>query len=288
MSVERKIEHSQNFIRQSDTVKDLLRKSNIQSSDLVVEIGPGKGIITRELLKQAREVIAIEHDARFSEKLLALERANHLQLVVGDFLEWELPSTAFKVFSNIPFNYTSDIVNKLTSSTNLPTDIYLVMQQSAAHRFIGTPYQKNSLISILLSIDYTIKILAEIDKECFVPKPSVNIVFVHFSRHSEQLIPKTDEQLFRDFVVYGYTQWALTILEAFKKVFTKRQRSIIAKTQKLGDLKPSDLSLDQWIGLFKTFSKYVSDKKKLIIKGQEKRLNMQQRNIEKSHRTRES
>lgn len=288
MPLKRKIEHSQNFIRQPETVRNLLILSNIQPNDLVIEIGPGRGIITRELLKQAGQVIAIELDARFSEELFALERADHLQLIIGDFLEWELPNTPYKVFSNIPFNYTSDIINKLASSENKASDIYLVMQLSAAWRFVGPPYQKNSLMSILLSLEFAINILTEIDRESFNPVPSVKIVFVHFRRRSEPLVSKADVQLFRDFVVYGYTQWAPTALEAFGKVFTKRQRSIIARSQKLKHLKPSELSIEQWIELFTTFSQVVSDEKKLLVEGQEKRLIEQQKNVQKSYRTREN
>ena len=286
MPSKRIVEHSQNFIRHPQFVRQLLELSNVGSSDLVVEIGSGTGMITRELVKIANRVIAIERDSRFSEQLLEIKRYKNFQLVIEDFVNWQLPQEDYKVFSNIPFNYTSDIVKKLTSSNNQPTDMYLIMQKEAANRFMGLPYHKNSLISILISIDFNVQILTEIDPASFTPKPSVGIVFVHFNKRSEQLIPLTERQFFRDFVVYGYAQWAPTILDAFSKVFTKRQRSIIAKSQKLEHLKPSDTSREQWIDLFKTFDKYVSEDKKSFIHGQEEKLHNQQSKIEKSYRTR--
>jgi 23S rRNA (adenine-N6)-dimethyltransferase len=291
MSFQRDLRHSQNFIRRPELVKELLKLTEISPNDLVVEIGPGKGVITRELLKRVGRIIAIERDSKFSEELSLLNNLGNLQLVIDDFLEWQLPQNKYKVFSNIPFNYTADIVNKLTSSDNLPTDIYLIMQEAAAHRFAGVPYNENSLISILIGVNFSVQILREIDRESFEPKPNVNVVFVHFDRYARSqiprsLIPDDEQQLFRDFVVYGYTQWEPTVLSAFSKVFTQRQQSIIAKSQKIEGLKPTDLTIDQWIGLFKTFRKYVSENKKHRVRGSEEHLTKQKKRLHKQHRTR--
>ncbi len=288
MSHQRRIEHSQNFIRNSNLVKELLELTQIEHTDLVIEIGPGKGIITKELLKRAGRVIAIERDPQFSDNLLLLKKEGDFQLVIGDFLKWQIPRDKFKVFSNIPFNYTADIVNKLVNSPdNSPTDIYLIMQEAAAHRFIGAPYEQNSLISMLFAIDYTVNILRKISRDNFDPKPNITISFVHFSRRVKAPIPINEKQFFRDFVVFGYTKWAPTVLESFNKVFTKRQRLIIAKSQKLNGLKPTDLSIEQWINLYKSFLQYVDESKKNLVYGSEKRLQKQQSKLEKSYRTRE-
>jgi len=91
MFPKRRLEHSQNFIRHTKIVKDLLSLSNINRNDLVVEIGPGKGIITRQLLKQAGFVIAVERDSKFSEELLFLKNEGSFDLLICDFLEWQLP-----------------------------------------------------------------------------------------------------------------------------------------------------------------------------------------------------
>lgn len=206
MSAQRELQYSQNFIRRSRLVKELLELTEIGPDDLVVEIGPGKGMITRELLKRAGRVVAVERDPEFSEELSSLEEQRHFQLVIGDFLDWQLPREKYKVFSNIPFNYTADIVKKLTTADNLPTDIYLIMQKAAAYKFAGMPYHKNSLASILISIDFSVQMLREIDRESFKPKPSVDVVFVHFDRYARSqtprsLIPEDERELFRDFVV---------------------------------------------------------------------------------------
>lgn len=292
MSSQRELWHSQNFIRRAELVEELLALTDIGSHDLVVEIGPGRGVITRELVKRAGRVIAVEQDSGFAEELSRLDAQASFELAICDFMEWQLPQEKYKVFSNIPFNYTADIVNKLTSAENLPTDMYLVMQEDAALRFAGMPYQKNSLISTLIKLDFSVKILRKLDQENFEPRPNVNVVFVHFDRHATSqmpmaLIPEDERQIFRDFVVYGYTQWSPTVLEAFTRIFTERQRAIIAKSQKLEGLKPTDLTFDQWIGLYKSFRTYVSEGKKQRVRGSEKQLRSQQEKISRSHRTRQ-
>lgn len=286
MSSQRELGHSQSFIRRPELVEELLDLTGIGPNDLVVEIGPGKGVITRELVKRAGRVIAVEKDPRFAEGLSLLSTQGDFQLVIGDFLEWQLPQDKYKVFSNIPFNYTADIVDKLTSSDNLPVDMYLIVQEAAAHRYAGMPYHKNSLISILVAIDFSVRILRGIDRNCFEPKPGVSVVLAHFGRRSQPLISERDRQLFRDFVVYGYIQWASTVLEAFSKVFTKRQVSIIIKFQKLEGLKPTELTIDQWMELFDTFCRYVGERKKRHVRGSEKLLRRQQEKLDKLHRTR--
>lgn len=286
MEQQRKLEHSQNFIRRPELVVELIGLTNIGPGDLVIEIGPGKGVITKELLKQAGSVTAIERDPGFTKALSILNTHGNFQLVIGDFLEWQLPTGNYKIFSNIPFNYTADIMHKLTSSDNLPTDMYLIMQEAAAHRFAGTPYGEPSLMSTLIAIDFSVNIIRIINRDSFEPKPNVDVVFVHFAKHLSPKIPDEVRQLFRDFVVFGYTQWAATVLDSFKDVFSKRQRSIIAKSQKLQSLKSKELTIDQWIGLFRAFGQYVGESKKQRVRESEKRLKEQQRKLDKSYRTR--
>lgn len=286
MLTERKIEHSQNFICQPKLVQDLLSLSSIGRNDLVVEIGPGKGIITQELLRCAGYVIAVEQDARFAEHLSLLTPQSNLRLVICDFLSWQLPQEQFKVFANIPFNHTADIVTRLTSAKSNLGEMYLIMQEAAAHRFAGVPYVKNSQASILLAIDFSVELLRKISPSYFKPKPNVSIVFVHFARRTRPLVSENNRQSFRDFVVYGYNQWAPTLIDAFKDIFSRRQLSIIAKTHDLTGLKPSDLTLDQWLGLFDTYCKYVSEDKKKLVFESERRLKKMESRLDKQHRTR--
>ena len=96
---------SQNFLHNHKFVKFLVRQSSIGEKDLVLEIGPGRGIITNELLQIASQVIAIEKDTS-----LVFKSHPRLNLIYGDFLEFTPPTHNYKVFSNIPFSITAEIL----------------------------------------------------------------------------------------------------------------------------------------------------------------------------------
>ena len=111
--------YSQNTLVDPKLVAELIRKSSIGKKDTVVEIDAGRGIITRELIRVAGKVIAVEID-----KELCLDLKNkfrnikNLELICGDFLKFKLPLYHYKVFANIPFIITSDVIRKLTSDNN--------------------------------------------------------------------------------------------------------------------------------------------------------------------------
>ncbi|WP_276612745.1 ribosomal RNA small subunit methyltransferase A, partial [Klebsiella pneumoniae] len=116
------IKDSQNFLHNTKLVEDLLFKSNITKEDFVVEIGPGKGIITKALSKICKAVTAIEFDSVLADKLTHEFKSSNVSIIEADFLKYNLPDHNYKVFSNIPFNITASILNKLLDSENPPLD----------------------------------------------------------------------------------------------------------------------------------------------------------------------
>ena len=134
----RRIVYSQNYLRSPRLVDRLLDRSAISGDDLVIEIGPGRGVITERLAARCRQVIAVEKDPVLVEELRArFAQGGNVALFAADFLEFPLPLTSYKVFANIPFNITAAIVGKLTSGISPPSDAYLGMQREAADRFLG-------------------------------------------------------------------------------------------------------------------------------------------------------
>src|SRR6185369_5283806 len=96
---------AQNFLRSSKLVHRLVEKSSIGPQDTVVEIGPGHGIITAELARVAKRVIAIEKDRRLAERLRnRFQERPNVEIVESDFLEFPLPNYKYKIFANIPYN----------------------------------------------------------------------------------------------------------------------------------------------------------------------------------------
>ncbi|MFA6184979.1 MAG: rRNA adenine N(6)-methyltransferase family protein [Candidatus Shapirobacteria bacterium] len=275
---------SQNFIKDPFVIKELLSVSSINPNDLVVEIGPGRGIITKELIVRAKEVIAIEKDLDLYQGLIEkFKDIENLKILNKDFLNWNLPIQSYKVFSNIPFNITAEIIDKLLKSKNKPTEIYFILQTEAAQKYQGGEIETQS--SILSKIFYDVEILGEIDRTAFTPKPQINISFIKFTLKNQNknlpCLPANwlgqgempegqrdfDYQQFRDFVIYGFNQWKDNIQNAYKKVFSFNQFKSINKNLKINNLKPSQLKLDQWLEFFDAYQKFVPIDKKDLVDG---------------------
>jgi len=233
---ERQLSHAQNFLKSSEFVGDLIDRTGIKSGDFVVEIGPGKGIITLELSKRAEKVVGVELDPTLVRSLKAgFSGKDNVEIVEADFLKWDLPKRPYKVFANIPFNMTADMVNKLLSAENPPEAAYLIMQDRAAGRFMGPPFGPSSQMSTLLQPFYNMGIIVRIDRREFSPVPNVNAVLARFEKRKEPAVDPTYQTLYRDFVVYGYNQWKPTLLESFRGVFTGKQLDIMARDLGLED-----------------------------------------------------
>lgn len=139
------IKFSQNFLHSNSLVKNLIALSKISKQDNILEIGPGKGIITQNLSKASKSVTAIELDEKLAEELKTKFKGSNVKIVKGDFLDYKVQSYEYKVFSNIPFNITANIINKLLGSKNQPTQLFLIMQYEAFLKYAGLPYYKESL-----------------------------------------------------------------------------------------------------------------------------------------------
>lgn len=255
---------SQNFIKSPFLIRQLLEASNINPNDSVLEIGPGRGIITEQLVEKTQKVIAIEKDPELFELLTSkFQDRPNLKLINKDFLNFDLPKTDYKVFSNIPFDITAEIIDKFLKSDHLPQDLYLIMQQEAAEKYLGDKTETQS--SILVKPFYDIEILGDIDRTSFTKKPQVNIVFTHFSLKKDFLIDQSFYQNFRDFVIYGFNQWQSNIQKSFKAVFSFNQFKFINSHLKINHLKPSELNINQWLELFNIYIKYVPNDKKDLV-----------------------
>jgi len=261
---------SQNFIKSSQLVKELISFSGLVSNDLVVEIGPGRGIITQQLLNLDLKVITVEKDRDLISFLQDKFSQNHnLTLINQDFLSWNFPTKPFKIFSNIPFSITAPILNKILKSKFKPIEIYFIMQLEAAQKY-SLSDDFNNQDAILLAPFYDIEILGDIDRTAFTPKPQVDIVFAKFTLKPEVAIDSNIYQQFRDFVIFGFNQWKPNIFEIYKKIFSYGQFKKINHQLKINNLKPTQLNFSQWISLFEIYSKFTHDPKKRLVSGFEK------------------
>ncbi|HEX5548865.1 MAG TPA: 23S ribosomal RNA methyltransferase Erm [Ktedonobacterales bacterium] len=277
---------SQNFLRDPHVIADLLNRFDLGSDSTVYEIGPGEGLITRQLAQRFRKVVAIEKDAWLACLLQRTFRDYpNVTVVAGDFLRHPLPRSPYKVFANIPFNITSAIVTRLTAEEQSVDEAYLTMQREAARMYLGNPGE--SLRSILLKPWFELEIAHRFRRSDFVPSPRVDVVMLRLRKRGPPLVHAADRQLFRDFVVYMFTHWQPNHITPLNDIFTRQQRRFMER--ELGfdlDVKPTSISLEEWLALFDQLQQVGDAHIRRWLAGSEKRLLQQQRAIQKIHRTR--
>jgi 23S rRNA (adenine-N6)-dimethyltransferase len=257
---------AQNFIRNSRLVRSLINASSIEPYDTVYEIGPGHGIITAELARTASKVIAIEKDPVLVKQLRERFRhAHNIEIIANDFLQYHIPDREYKIFANIPYNITANIVRKIFYIPPIPNEAYLVMQKEAAEKFSGTP--KENLFSILAKPLFNLHIIRGLRRTDFKPVPNVDSVLLHIKKRRSLLIREEDIPLYRIFVRYGFKSWKKNLKLTFKPIFTYRQWKRLSKDLHFPlDITPSELTFEQWLRLFECFKHRVPSQKQMLIK----------------------
>lgn len=248
----RQLSDSQNFITKRRLIGRIIRLAGISREDTVLEIGTGKGHLTKVLCERSGSVISIEIDRKLYESAGdRLARYGNLTLIHGDFLNYRLPAKGtYKVFSNIPYFITTQIVEKLTAAQNPPSDIWLVMEKGAAKRFMGTP--KETTRSLLLKANWKMNIAYHFRREDFHPMPSVDSVLVHFARKKT---PDLNREEYREFQRFLEHSMKYGICGG-RGLLTKRQVSVAFKQAGLPQIETSGVTLYiQWLCLFRCWRK---------------------------------
>ena len=246
---------AQNCLRSPKLVHRLVRMSNIRPSDTVYEIGPGHGIITAALAGVARQVIAVEKDPELVRRLRERFRAvENVAIVQRDFLDYSFRTSIadYKIFANIPYNRTAQIVRKILRERSNLREAYLIMQKEAAKKFSGSP--RETLLSILTKPFFDLQIMLQLKRTDFQPVPNVDSVLFSIKRRANPYIDAQDAALYCEFVRYGFERWKPNLRLAFKNVFTYKQWKRLARDLSFPlNATPSELSVEQWLGLYQGF-----------------------------------
>lgn len=248
----RRKELSQIFLRSPELVNRLVGSSSIGKTDVVLEIGPGEGIITDALLQKASLVTAVERDpVLYSRLKQQFYRRQNLNLVCADFLSFQLPNEPYKVFANTPFSIEGKIVRKLIDAPNPPEDCYLILRREVAERLAGIP--RNGQFSVLHKPWFQFEIFHRFKRNDFTPKPKVKSVMLRFLKQPYPLLPESEKLRFQQFAtdIFGGGR---RMRQNLRRVFNPSQIRSLAQQLKLNlDAKRSDLSLLQWIYLYRFF-----------------------------------
>ena len=241
---------SQNFLKDRKLVEKLVRESSIGFKDTILEIGPGKGIITELLLNRANKVIAVELDTNlyFYLKKRFSESMSKLLLVNKNFLEFKLPRYPYKVFANIPFSIEGKIIRKLLNADRPPEDAYLVVRRDLGERLIGERHENQ--FSVFYKPWFSFEIVHYFKRFDFEPLYTMDILLLRFTQRKSPLLEVKDKQKYIALVGQGFGGGRLLRYNLRSFLSYKEIKRLACENNFSFKDKPTKLTLSQWITLF--------------------------------------
>ena len=191
--VKRKL--SQNFLIDQNIVDKILAVAKLSSNDTVLEIGPGRGALTRKIVTQSKEAVAIEFDSNLIADL------DYLKVYEADFLKFDLSqlsSPPYKVISNLPYHITSKILEKLALNKPHFTSLTLMVQDEFADKLL---HPMETALITFLHYHYSIEKHFTVSRNCYYPKPNVSSAVITLEPNNHPLDPN-----FYHFLKKGYAQ----------------------------------------------------------------------------------
>ncbi len=192
----------QNYLIEQEVLDVIVETADLKKTDRVVEIGPGIGILTKELLPRVGSVTAIELDARVLPLLLqyckpVLDAGGKMEIIQGNALSVPFPETPYKIVANIPYHITSPLLrHAFLESTRPPEALTLMIQREVAEKIVDTEHA--GLLTILVAIFGTPELVAIVPPKCFLPPPEVDSAILHIRSHEKPLADAaTVERIFR-------------------------------------------------------------------------------------------
>lgn len=248
----------QNFLKSGKALRDIILAAKISEKDTVVEIGPGKGVLTAKVLEYAGKVIAIEKDRDLipvlNENFQEDIKNKKLVLLENDILTFDLSklSKKYKVVANIPFYITGAILEKFLESDYQPECMALIVQKEVAERIVARD-GKESILSMSVRVFGEPKFIGKIPARYFSPEPKVDSAILLIENIKNTLKDK-DKDTFFKFVKAGFSQKRKTLLKNLTG-FGLTRELLEEKFEKLGinpTIRAEKLSLETWLALIKS------------------------------------
>ena len=241
--------------------------AEITSTDTVVEIGPGTGVLTKEILSRGATVIALEADLRaievlretFDTEIVAgILALHHIDVRKLDLATLPLISDhAFKVVANIPYYLSGFLFRTFLESAVQPTDLVYLVQKEVAKR-ITTDLQrgeKESLLSLSVKAYGTPKYIKTVTRGHFTPSPKVDSGIIAIQNITRENFKDIEESLFFNLLHLGFGQKRKQLLGNLSKKYSRETLTPIFSTADIPiAARAEDISLEKWLVLVKELS----------------------------------
>ncbi len=251
----------QNFLKSKTALFKMIEVGEISPQDTLLEVGPGKGVLTEKLLEKAGKVIAIEKDHRLmellQEKFAAEISAGKLILSNEDILDFKPENSLapYKIIANIPYYITGQFLRKFLESDCQPERIIVMVQKEIADRIVAHD-KKESLLSISVKAYGEPKKIMKVGKENFSPAPKVDSAILAITNISKNFFTdnKITEKNFFEILHAGFAHKRKMLLGNLKNASEKNLVEIFKQLNISEKTRAEDISINDWANLVKTIA----------------------------------
>ena len=247
----------QHWLKDRDILAGIADAGDISKDDTVLEIGPGLGTLTSELLRRAEKVVAVELDPDLARKLPGQFPGTSLEVVNEDILTFDLRKLPenYVVVANVPYYITSKIVQLLTTSVNKPRTIVLLIQKEVAERMAAEPGDM-SILAVSSQVYAEVSLGDLVPAEFFTPPPKVDSQVVILEMRSEALVaPELEKDFFR-VVKAGFSAKRKKLRSSISSglhISKPEAESLLLAATISPEDRAEDLSIDDWVRLTTTY-----------------------------------
>lgn len=244
----------QHWLTDEASLWAMLDYAEVNGDDVVLEVGPGLGPLTKLLVGEARRIIAVEFDRELAAGLAKRVPADNLQVVQHDILQFDLTTLPpdYKVVANIPYYLTSKLVRVLSESPNAPLLATLLVQKEVAQRLAAQPGQL-SILGVTSQYYFEVSLGPVVGAELFTPPPKVDSQIVVLKRRPEPLFADVDPKDFFRLVKAGFGEKRKTLLNALSAGLHLDKPAVTTWLEAAGidpQLRAQALSLEDWHKLY--------------------------------------
>lgn len=250
-----KKELGQHWLTDRYILSAIADEAEITKSDTVLEIGPGLGTLTSELLKRADKVVSVEFDKDLARKLPGQFPGTSLTVINEDILSFDLDSLPkdYIVVANVPYYITSKIVQMLMTAKNKPKTAVLLVQKEVAERIAATPGNM-SILALSAQVYARTELGIEVPREFFAPPPKVDSQTIILHTRETPLIASEGEKNFFRVVKAGFSAKRKKLRSSLAGglgVSKQEVESMLKNASISPDVRAEDLSMEEWIRLTK-------------------------------------
>ncbi|MFZ4453980.1 23S ribosomal RNA methyltransferase Erm [Salibacterium aidingense] len=219
----------QHLLHHRKTIHDIMKRADLKTDDLVLDIGAGKGALTFPAAERSGRVLAVEYDGRFVEALRRKAAGySNISIYRQDFLKFFLPKQSFSVVASIPYAITTPIMNKLLWNPGLSCQKgVIVMEKGAAKRFTAASISDPRVLKWRMWFE--LSFVKKVSREHFGPPPNVDSAILAIRRREQCGIPMKSHKAFSGLAEYALKHPRWPVGAALKGVFTPPQLKHLVK-----------------------------------------------------------